>query len=186
MGVLRTRNRPRPGLLPAAAVVVAGIAVGLGAFTFVYAKGYSYLGHDARGVRQLPRDERAVRRLDAGESPDGRAVAPTATCRNNVVGKYAVKAWDGFWHSYYFTANTYPDNIRITKLDSASSRDSAAPATRRSCRTSRPMRAGRGGLVHPLPLGRRASVSRREAGAVSRWALLLVLGSWWPPEPPRC
>ncbi len=31
--------------------------------------------------------------------------------------KHAVKANNGFWHSFYFTAGWYPDTIEITKFD---------------------------------------------------------------------
>jgi hypothetical protein len=41
--------------------VLIGIPAGVGAFTFVYAKGFSYLSTDPR-VRELPCHERAVRR----------------------------------------------------------------------------------------------------------------------------
>ncbi len=36
---------------------------------------------------------------------------------HNIVGKYAVKANNGFWHSFYFTSGRYPDTIEITKFD---------------------------------------------------------------------
>jgi cytochrome c nitrite reductase small subunit len=29
-------------------------------------------------------------------------------------GKYATKARNGFWHSFYFTTGRYPDPLRIT------------------------------------------------------------------------
>jgi cytochrome c nitrite reductase small subunit len=35
----------------------------------------------------------------------------------NLIGKYAVKANNGFWHSFYFTSGKYPDTIEITKFD---------------------------------------------------------------------
>ena len=51
--------RPSLGTSAAIAVVmVLGIALGLGAYTFVYARGYSYLGHDPGS---LPVTERAAR-----------------------------------------------------------------------------------------------------------------------------
>ena len=45
-----------------------------------------------------------------------------ATCNDchtphNFIGKYAVKANNGFWHSFYFTSGKYPDTIEITKFD---------------------------------------------------------------------
>ena len=115
MRALRTQDWTRPTLLAAVAVVVCGIAIGVGVFTFVYAKGYSYLGHDAKACDNC----HVMNEQYAGwmKGPH-RTAAQCADCHmpSNVAGKYAVKAWDGFWHSYYFTANTYPDHIQITKL----------------------------------------------------------------------
>ena len=98
--------------LVAAAV---GLALGLGTYTFVYAKGYSYLGHDPAACANC----HAMWDQYAGwQRGSHRLAAQCADCHTpfNPVGKYAVKAWDGFWHSYYFTTNSYPDNIRITEL----------------------------------------------------------------------
>ena len=36
---------------------------------------------------------------------------------HNLIGKYAVKASNGFFHSLYFTTGKYPDTIEITKFD---------------------------------------------------------------------
>ncbi len=109
------RAKPGVGLLAALAVVTAGIAIGLGAYTFVYARGYAYLGHDAKTCDNC----HAMNEQYAGWLKGAhRAAAQCADCHmpSNPAGKYAVKAWDGFWHSYYFTANTYPDVIRISTL----------------------------------------------------------------------
>jgi cytochrome c nitrite reductase small subunit len=32
---------------------------------------------------------------------------------HNLVGKYATKASNGFWHSFYFTSGRYPDSLEI-------------------------------------------------------------------------
>ena len=66
--VTRSASRWRPRDSPCRTWIVAvlvGVVAGLGGYTFVYARGYSYLTNDPGGLRQLPRDERAVRRLDA-------------------------------------------------------------------------------------------------------------------------
>lgn len=104
------KGRLRYGL-----AALAGVALGLGTYTFVYAKGYSYLGHDPAACANC----HAMWDQYAGWQRGSHRVAATcADCHTpfNIAGKYAVKAWDGFWHSYYFTTNTYPDNIRITEL----------------------------------------------------------------------
>jgi cytochrome c nitrite reductase small subunit len=43
-----------------------------------------------------------------------RSVAVCNDCHvpHNVVAKYATKASNGFWHSYYFTTGSFPEPIR--------------------------------------------------------------------------
>ena len=45
------------------------------------------------------------------------AVATCNDCHtpHNIVGKYTVKARNGFWHSFYFTTGSFPDPLRITE-----------------------------------------------------------------------
>ena len=90
-----------------------GLAFGLGAFTFVYARGYSYLSNDAAACANchIMREH-----FDAWNKSTHRAVATCNSCHtpHNLIGKYAVKAKNGFWHSFYFTTGTYPDPLRIT------------------------------------------------------------------------
>jgi cytochrome c nitrite reductase small subunit len=45
-----------------------------------------------------------------------RAVAVCNDCHTppGLFGKYATKAENGFWHSYYFTTGWFEDNIHIT------------------------------------------------------------------------
>jgi cytochrome c nitrite reductase small subunit len=43
-----------------------------------------------------------------------------ATCNDchtphNFANKYFTKAWNGFWHSYYFTTNDFHEPIQITE-----------------------------------------------------------------------
>ena len=97
-----------------AAVITIGIALGLGAYTFVYARGYSYLSHDAAACANchIMREH-----FDAWNKSSHKAVAACNDCHtpHNVVGKYLTKARNGFWHSFYFTTGRYPDPLRITE-----------------------------------------------------------------------
>ena len=45
-----------------------------------------------------------------------RSVATCNDCHtpHNFVGKYYTKAKNGFWHSFYFTTDTFPEPIRAT------------------------------------------------------------------------
>ncbi|HET9452981.1 MAG TPA: cytochrome c nitrite reductase small subunit, partial [Gemmatimonadaceae bacterium] len=91
-----------------------GLTVGLGAFTFIYARGYSYLTNDPAACANchIMREH-----FDAWNKSTHRAVAACNDCHtpHTPVGKYAVKAKNGFWHSFYFTTGRYPDPLRITE-----------------------------------------------------------------------
>ena len=96
------------------AAVGLGLAAGLGAFTFVYARGYSYLTNDPAACANchIMREH-----FDAWNKSTHRAVATCNDCHtpHDLVGKYTVKAKNGFWHSFYFTTGNYPDPLRITE-----------------------------------------------------------------------
>jgi cytochrome c nitrite reductase small subunit len=103
--------RMRPWAL--AAAILIGTAAGLGAFTFGYARGYSYLTNDPAACANC---HIMWEHHDAWAKGSHHAVATCNDCHtpHNLVGKYIVKARNGFWHSFYFTTGTYPDPIRIT------------------------------------------------------------------------
>ena len=105
--------RIRRRTLALAAMVAAGVAVGLGAFTFVYAKGASYMTNDPAACANCHiMDEHYA----AWTKSSHRAVAGCNDCHSphDLVGKYATKARNGFWHSFYFTTGRFPDPLRIT------------------------------------------------------------------------
>lgn len=89
-----------------------GLAAGLGAYTFVYAKGYSYLTNDPAACANC----HVMNDYYSGwlKGPH-RAVAACNDCHtpHTPVGKYMTKASNGFWHSFYFTTGHYPDNLEI-------------------------------------------------------------------------
>jgi cytochrome c nitrite reductase small subunit len=92
--------------------VLAGVAVGIGGYTFVYAKGYSYLTNDPAACANC----HVMRDYYSGwmKGPH-RSVAVCNDCHapHNFFGKYKTKALNGFWHSFYFTTGRYPDNLEI-------------------------------------------------------------------------
>jgi cytochrome c nitrite reductase small subunit len=118
----------RPGratFLRFAAAGLFGIAAGLGAFTFVYARGYSYLGHDSAACANC----HVMREQYAGwVKGSHRSAAGCNDCHTpgNALGKYATKASNGFWHSFYFTTGSFPEPIRIRPRNRA--------VTERRCR----------------------------------------------------
>lgn len=98
------------------AAVLLGLVVGLGAYTFIYAKGYSYLTNNPEACVNC----HVMRaQYDAWLKSSHNSVATCNDCHtpHNIVGKYAVKANNGFWHSFYFTTGWYPDTIEITRFD---------------------------------------------------------------------
>lgn len=103
----------RRGRLAVAVAVAGGVALGLGAFTFGYAKGYSYLTNDPAACANC---HVMTEHFDAWNRSSHRAVAVCNDCHtpHNFLGKYAIKAQNGFWHSFYFTTGNFPDPLRIT------------------------------------------------------------------------
>ena len=96
--------------------VLAGLLVGLGIYTFVYAKGYSYLTNNPQACTNC----HVMRtQYDGWVKSSHRNAATCNDCHtpHNLIGKYAVKLNNGFWHSFYFTSGHYPDTIRITEFD---------------------------------------------------------------------
>lgn len=96
--------------------VLVGLTAGIGAYTFVYAKGYSYLTNDPAACANchVMRDHFA-----AWERGSHRSVATCSDCHTppGLVPKYMTKARNGFWHSFYFTTGGYPIPVQITKRD---------------------------------------------------------------------
>ena len=97
-----------------AAALLGGMALGLGLFTFVYARGYSYLTNDPGACANC---HIMSEHYGAWLKASHRAAATCNDCHtpHDPVGKYVVKAKNGFWHSFYFTVGGYPDPLRITE-----------------------------------------------------------------------
>jgi cytochrome c nitrite reductase small subunit len=98
--------------------VALGAAAGIGGYTFIYAKGSSYLTNDPAACANchVMSDYYA-----AWMKGSHRAVAVCNDCHTppGLVPKYATKAQNGFWHSFYFTSGRYPDPLRITPRNTA-------------------------------------------------------------------
>ncbi|HYV75188.1 MAG TPA: cytochrome c nitrite reductase small subunit [Candidatus Binatia bacterium] len=92
--------------------VVIGVAVGISVYTFAYAKGWSYLTDNPAACANchVMREQ-----FDGWLKSSHRAVATCNSCHTpaNLIGKYATKASNGFWHSFFFTTGGYEDNIQI-------------------------------------------------------------------------
>jgi cytochrome c nitrite reductase small subunit len=92
--------------------ILLGLLVGLGFYTFVYAKGYSYLTNNPTACANchVMQDY-----YDAWVKSSHHSVAMCNDCHtpHNFAGKYAIKATNGFFHSLAFTSGKFPDNIQI-------------------------------------------------------------------------
>ena len=96
------------------ASVLIGLALGLGLFTFGYARGYAYLTNDPSACANC---HIMSEHYAAWMKGSHHSVATCNDCHtpHYLVGKYLVKARNGFWHSFYFTTGGYPDPLRITE-----------------------------------------------------------------------
>lgn len=93
--------------------VAFGAAVGIGGYTFIYAKGYSYLTNDPAACANC---HVMQEQFSGWVKSSHRSVAVCNDCHtpHDFFGKYYTKAANGFWHSYYFTTNTFHEPIQIT------------------------------------------------------------------------
>ena len=93
--------------------ILSGAAFGLGAYTFVYARGWSYLTNDPKACANCHvMEEQYGGWLKASH----RSVAVCNDCHvpHDLLGKYYTKARNGFWHSFYFTTQTFREPIAAT------------------------------------------------------------------------
>ena len=105
----------RPGLLFIVACLL-GIPAGLGGFTFVYAKGLSYLSADPRAcVNCHVMNEQYDAWLKSGH----RHTATCVECHlpSKGLAKWVAKADHGFRHSLAFTLQNFKEPIEITPRD---------------------------------------------------------------------
>jgi cytochrome c nitrite reductase small subunit len=95
------------------ALVLLGASIGLGVYTFAYAKGWSYLTDNAAACANC---HVMQEQHDGWTKSSHRAVAVCNDCHvpDGFLGKYYTKGRNGFWHSYYFTTGAFEEPIRAT------------------------------------------------------------------------
>lgn len=103
----------RVGVAAVALAVTIGLAVGVGAYTFVYARGAAYLTNDPAACLNchVMREQ-----FDGWIASSHRAVAVCNDCHaphSSLPAKYATKAENGFWHSFAFTTGRFHEPIVI-------------------------------------------------------------------------
>jgi cytochrome c nitrite reductase small subunit len=96
------------------AAAAVGIAVGVGLWTFVYAEGGSYMTDDPAACANCHVMQPY---LDAWRKSSHHGVAVCNDCHTpaDVVGKYTVKATNGWHHSRAFTTGDFPETLRIRR-----------------------------------------------------------------------
>ena len=97
--------------------VTFGVLIGLSAFTFVYAEGFSYFSNDPASCMNchIMRDQ-----FEGWNHSTHKAVATCNDCHTphtNLVDKYLVKGLNGFNHSLKFTLGNFEEPIQITELN---------------------------------------------------------------------
>jgi cytochrome c nitrite reductase small subunit len=100
----------------ALAALLGGV-IGLGAYTFAYAEGASYLVDDPDACVNchIMRDQ-----FDGWNHSVHKNVAGCNDCHaphDNLISKYAVKGINGFRHSLMFTTGAFEEPIRITEMN---------------------------------------------------------------------
>ncbi len=107
---MRFLRRPSLPLLVLSGMI--GLFIGLGSYTFIYARGYSYLLDDPEACVNchIMREQ-----FDGWTKSSHKDFATCNSCHvpHDLIGKYATKAENGFWHSYYFTFQNFHDPIQM-------------------------------------------------------------------------
>ena len=111
-----------------AAVVLLGAALGLGAYTFAYARGWAYLTDDPRACANC---HVMNEQYDGWIKSSHRSVAVCNDCHvpHSSSPSTVTKATNGFWHSYHFTAARFPSQSGRCRRAGRSRRRIAAAAT---------------------------------------------------------
>ena len=96
--------------------IALGVPAGVGAFTFGYAKGFSYLSTDPRACINC---HVMNEQYDAWEKSGHRHVATCVDCHlpHEGIAKWIAKADEGFRHSSAFTLQNFKEPIEITPAD---------------------------------------------------------------------
>ncbi len=97
----------------AVAGALMGIAAGVGSFTFIYAKGGSYMTNDPAACANC---HIMHNHFDAWMKSSHHNVATCNDCHtpHHFVGKYMTKARNGYHHSFAFTTGWFHEPIQIT------------------------------------------------------------------------
>ncbi|MCH8947735.1 MAG: cytochrome c nitrite reductase small subunit [Acidobacteria bacterium] len=92
--------------------IAVGLAAGVGGYTFVFARGASYLTDDPAACANC---HIMNEYYDGWLKSSHRSVAVCNDCHtpSGLISKYTTKAYNGFWHSVAFTTGRFPEPLRI-------------------------------------------------------------------------
>jgi cytochrome c nitrite reductase small subunit len=112
LGSRSTRQTSLLRVVAVGAAMAIGVLGGLGAFTFGYGDGASYLGNDPAACANCHAMQAA---FDSWQASSHHAHATCNDCHlsHSPIGKWFTKADNGFFHSLAFTTGDFPDPIRI-------------------------------------------------------------------------
>lgn len=112
----RGRRFPLRALVAVAAALLSGAVVGIGGFTFVYARGGAYLTNDPTACANCHVMREQYQGWQRGSH---HAVAGCNDCHapHSLLPKLAIKALNGFNHSWAFTTGRFHEPIQSTALN---------------------------------------------------------------------
>ncbi len=93
--------------------VLCGVFIGTSVYTFIYAKGWSYLTNDSSACANCHiMNEQYTGWIHSSH----RYEISCNDCHTppNMIGKWYTKMRNGFWHSYYFTVGGFHEPISIS------------------------------------------------------------------------
>lgn len=95
---------------------LVGLSAGIGAYTFMYAQGASYFGHEPAACANC---HVMQEQFDGWIKSSHRAVAACNDCHapHELLPKFAVKGINGFRHSLAFTLGGFHEPIAITSMN---------------------------------------------------------------------
>jgi len=115
-GEASAAKRVRRGRVALIAALLSGAAMGLGGFTFVYARGGAYLTNNPAACANchVMREQ-----FDGWQRGSHHAVAGCNDCHapHSLLPKLAIKALNGFNHSWAFTTGRFHEPIQSTALN---------------------------------------------------------------------
>lgn len=106
-------HRPNGFIVPVLLAVLLGSLIGLGLFTFGYARGSAYMKDDPQACANC---HVMQEQFTAWLKSSHRRAAVCNDCHTpaGFLPKYGTKALNGFFHSLAFTSGRFPDDIQIT------------------------------------------------------------------------